>query len=454
MARILVLDENEKFACHLKNLLTRFGDEIVSIQSPENAVAAIASKEIDLIIVDEGFNAGKPLEAPIDEVLEHSYPPVMLITSEQSFTAIESSYNKAVECVVMKPYHHRELLSWIYALLQQQRRIVCLGGGTGLYTLLLGLKRLPNVHLTSIVSMSDDGGSTGRIREAFGVLPPGDVRRSLVALSTAPSLMNELMQYRFGQNEAGLKDHNVGNLLLTAVADLRGSMAEAVRSMGDILNIQGIVLPVTSTLNTLHAELMDGSIIKGEHHIDVPEGRDPQMRIRRVWQEPEPEANPDALTTLMAADVIVIGPGDLFTSVVSTLAVKGIAEAIRKSRARKIYVCNLMTKPGETSGFTAADHIREIVRYCDEDVLDDVLLANSPISDEAIWYYAKKDQDPVKVDPPEVLREVTKARIVLSDIGSEQERVRHDSNRLAKELAGIMDVGAPRIPARHRYRRY
>ena len=342
-------------------------------------------------------------------------------------------YQRGILYCVIKPFHPRELLSCLYAALHRQRRVVCLGGGTGLYTLLLGLKTLPSTHLTSVVSMSDDGGSSGRIREAFGVLPPGDVRRSLVALATAPGLMNDLMQYRFGES-GELTDHNLGNLLLTAMASLTGSMAEAVRAMGDILNVQGIVLPVTMSPNTLVAELADGTVVRGEHRIDVPQDRDPRVRITRLWQEPETQANPDVLSAILAADLITIGPGDLFTSVIANLCVTGIPQAIRASHARKLYICNLMTKPGETTGFTVAEHIREVVRYLGEDVLDEVLVSHTIFSQEALNEYAKKSQEPVRLDDEATLKQVTKAQIIVRDLASERELVRHDSLKLVNEI--------------------
>ncbi|MBI4322780.1 MAG: uridine diphosphate-N-acetylglucosamine-binding protein YvcK [Candidatus Omnitrophica bacterium] len=410
-----------------------------------HALSQVAQGGVDVVLVDERTDAADPLAA-FQPCLSAHHPPVLLLSESPTLPRLVEAYQRGIHYGVVKPFHPRELLSCLYAALHRQRRVVCLGGGTGLYTLLLGLKTLPSAHLTSIVSMSDDGGSSGRIRQAYGVLPPGDVRRSLVALSTAPGLMNDLIQYRFREG-AGLTDHNLGNLLLTAMANLTGSMAEAVRAMGDILNVQGIVLPVTTTPNTLVAELEDGSWVRGESHIDVPTGRDPQRRIVRLWQEPQAEANPDALSAMLAADLITIGPGDLFTSIIANLCVKGVAHAIRASRARTLYLCNLMTKPGETSGFTVADHVREVVRYLGEDLLDEVLVSNTVFSPEALADYANKGQEPVRLDKEAVLQQATNAQIIVRDLASERELVRHDSLKLVNEIFRRMALSSAPSPA-------
>ena len=277
-------------------------------------------------------------------------PPVICLASnEYQRHEIESLKCPHAE-VLSKPVIAREFVGKLRQILHQENRAVCLGGGTGLFTLLSGLKTLSNIRLTSIVSMSDDGGSTGRLKHMFGILPPGDIRRSLVALSTAPDLVNEMMQYRFA-GHGDLAGHNLGNLMLTALTEMRGSMARAVRSLSEILNVQGEVLPVTESLHTLYAELENGETLHGETAIDVFESGDPSMRIKRLWQEPEVSAHPDTLETLAGASVIILGPGDLFTSIISNLIVRGIADAICSSKARKIYICNIMTEPGETNHF-------------------------------------------------------------------------------------------------------
>lgn len=436
MAHLVIADPDPALSHELAIALHRFGDRVSRLPDLRAAVTQAARVPPDLLIVNTPLNDAR-IWGPLTPQLIPGGVPVLVISDPVDVPTLIAAYRRGIALCVMKPFHLRELLSTIHALLRRHRRVVCLGGGTGLYTLLLGLKTLPNTHLTSIVTMSDDGGSAGRIREAFGILPPGDVRRSLVALSGAPALMNELIQYRFKEGE-GLKDHNLGNLLLTAMASLKGSMSEAIRAMGDILNIQGIVLPVTATLTTLAAQLEDGTVIRGERHIDMPEGRDPTTRIVKLWQEPEAIANPDALSALLAADAITIGPGDLFTSIVATLVVQGVGEALRAARARTLYLCNLMTKPGETSRFTVEDHVREIVRSIGEDVLDAVLVSNTPLSPEAIAQYARNGQEPVRMTDHTALAAVTRARVVLGDVGSERELVRHDSQKLAAEIDRLL----------------
>lgn len=431
MAHILVVDPDPSLSEQLTTWLARFSDQVTWIPTTAQALARLRDGGADLVLVDDGVDSD-PLLA-VQPALLAKRPPVLWVGSPVDPSRLIELYRRGVRYCVIKPFHARELLSSLYAALHGQRRVVCLGGGTGLYTLLLGLKTLPSTHVTSIVSMSDEGGSSGRIREAYGILPPGDVRRSLVALSTAPEFMNDLIQYRFAEG-GGLTNHNLGNLLLTAMADLKGSMAEAVRALGDILNIQGIVLPVTTTMNTLVAELENGDVIRGEDHIDVPQGRDPNMKIAKLWQEPEAQANPDALSAILAADLILIGPGDLFSSIIANLCVTGISEAIRAGHGRKLYICNLMTKPGETSGFTVADHIRQIVRYLGDDVLDEVLASNTAFSKDALAEYAKQRQEPVRLDEEAALRGVTNATILVRDIASERELVRHDSLKLVNEL--------------------
>ncbi|HEX9780865.1 MAG TPA: uridine diphosphate-N-acetylglucosamine-binding protein YvcK [bacterium] len=445
MAQLLVADPTPSFARELSALLSRFGDQVQWVASGADAVSWMTGGEVDLVLLDEQLDGGRPFLALNSGVIRGPRPPVILLTSPRGLDGlIEAAHQGCVRSII-KPYHAREVVLVIHAMLRAHRRIVCLGGGTGLYTLLLGLKRLPGVHVTSVVGMSDDGGSSGRIREAFGVLPPGDVRRSLVALSSAPALMNDVLQYRF-QGAKELAGHPMGNLLLTAVAHVTGSMAEAVRAISDLLNVQGVVLPVTTTLNTLVAEFEDGTVVKGEHAIDVPEGRDPRLKIRRIWQEPEADANPDALAAILGADVITIGPGDLFTSVLATLSVKEVSRAVRASRARTVVVANLMTKPGETSGFTVADHLREIVRYLGEDALDDVLVSNTPLSRDAVAQYARKDQEPVRLDEPETIAAVTRAALTARDIGSEEELVRHHSAKLASAMAALLGLNPSDSP--------
>ncbi len=432
----------------VKGIETHFVAEIATQRIVVRVVAfqqAITQK-FDLVILD--FELPR-MKAP--EILKRfsslekyqSPPAIVLTSSEEERLLLEAEHFPRIE-IMPQPMVIRKFVDKVQRILGQETRLVCLGGGTGLFTLLLGLKTLSRIRLTSIVSMSDDGGSTGKLRDMFGILPPGDVRRSLVALSTAPNLLNELIQYRFRGGQE-LEGHNLGNLLLTAFAEMRGSMTQAVKDIGEILNIQGQVIPVTETVNTLKAELENGATISGEHSIDLFEGHDLKLRINRLWQDPPAQANADVLEMIRNAHYIVLGPGDLFTSVISNLIVTGIAEAIAESRAKKIYICNVMTKPGETTDFKVSDHVREIVKYLKKDALDYVLCSSTQFSYEALKKYAQKSQIPVIEFSNQTLTAVTKAQIIWADMVSETELVRHDSLKLAAQIKKILDEEKNRV---------
>ncbi len=438
MAKILVADDDPLVVEQIKKSLQRFGHTLVSVWDGKAALKELETEIYDLALLDylmPGMNG-------IDILLRQKSrrpeerTPVILMTAHQGTDLIQKAREAGGTDFIAKPFNPRELVSKVMAILKQETRIVCLGGGTGLYTLLMGLKTLSRTHLVSIVSMSDDGGSTGRLREAFGVLPPGDIRRSLIALSTAPQLMNYLLSYRF-QKESQLQGHNLGNLILTALSDISGSMQEAVRAVSDILNIRGIVLPVTHIQNRLVAELENGQKVYGETNIDYPKDHDFRLKITKLWQEPETYASPEVLSVIHNADFITLGPGDLFTSLISNLVVKGISEAIRFSPARKIYVSNLMTKPGETYGMSGEEHVEQIIQYLGGDALDYVIFSTSHIPRKMIENYQKQNQEPVRLKSQKRLKSLTHAKVVEADIASTDDHVRHDSYKLAKVLDGI-----------------
>jgi uncharacterized cofD-like protein len=342
----------------------------------------------------------------------------------------------AADCI-NRPYNGREFISRFNAVAFNKFRIVCLGGGTGLFNLLLGLKTISNALITSIVSTSDDGGSSGRLRVDFGMLPPGDIRRSVVALSNAPDIMNRVMQYRFSRGE-GLKDHNLGNLLITALTDIIGSFGGAIKELSDLLYVNGIVLPVSSTNTTLCVKLEGGSVVRGERFIDVSEGRDPALKIKSIWHEPVQEVDIDAYAAILNADLVVIGPGDLYTSIITNLVVKGVPEALGLTAAKKVYICNLMTEPGETHGYDVYQHIKDILGHMEGAHLDYIIVSNTDISEKAVRHYAGKGQYPVKIGMSEKLESLTKARIMLADVGHETELVRHDGEKLRAVFLEIL----------------
>lgn len=245
----------------------------------------------------------------------------------------------------------------------EKPKIVTIGGGTGTYVTLLGLKKYP-VDLTAVVSMMDSGGSSGRLRDEFGILPPGDSRRALLALSELPLekiSLRQLLEYRF-ENGEGLKGHSLGNLLLVALEKMTGRADLAIAEAGRILDVRGRVLPITLTHTYLCARLADGTIIKGESNIDIRRVR-PDLKILDVFLDEPAMVFSSVKKAILGADLIVLCPGDLYTSLVPNLLVDGVCRAIFQSKAKLVYVCSLMTKYGETDGFSASDFIKEIQRY-------------------------------------------------------------------------------------------
>ena len=345
----------------------------------------------------------------------------------------------------LQPILPREVIVRLQAVLKRKGRVVSLGGGTGLYHLLRGLKSLPAAHLTAVVAMADDGGSSGRLRAEFGILPPGDVRRSLVALSDAPRLMSDVIQYRFGAGE-GLTGHSLGNLILTALSELTGSLPDAVRALGDILHISGVVLCASRDSATLCAELEDGTVVRGESAIDRCENRSPDLRIARLWQEPQPACDLDTYAAILAADIITIGPGDLYTSVLANLTVSDVAGAIRASRAKVVYIANVMTKPGETTGYSVADHVREVVRYLGADRLDAVIVSNTALSQANLTAYARLGQAPVTGG----LEGTSRAELIVADIAHPADLVRHDGAKLAELIRRMLPGDEATVDLRRR----
>ncbi len=309
---------------------------------------------------------------------------------------------------------------------KSNKKIVVIGGGTGVFTVLSGLRKYFN-NLTAIVTMADDGGSAGILREEFGILPPGDIRRALIALSDSDNkILSQLFSYRFEEG-SGLSGHSFGNLMITALERVTGSFEKAIREAGKILSVQGRVLPVTLKKTTLVAELEDGTIVEGETNIDLPKhgGR---ARIKKVRLKPEVSLNPEAREVILEADAIIIGPGDLYTSLVPNLLVKGVKEALRKSRGKKIYFVNLMTKQGETAGFRASDFVRTIEQYLGKRILDYAVANKTRPVAMRFRPYAQEQSDFVEPDL-ENFRGVTP---VAAGLIRKQGFVRHDPEKLAK----------------------
>jgi uncharacterized cofD-like protein len=431
---MLLLGAGTPSTAALTDATRALGAELHTGDSIEQFGPALARAEG--VVVDLDAARGE-FHAALERMRRLSHAGVAAVGSNLDRLQVKRLFAAGARDVIATPVHKRELILRLSALLHRKMRIACIGGGTGLYTVLSGLKAAHHVLLSSIVTMSDDGGSSGRLRTSFGVLPPGDVRRSLVALSNAPEVMSYIMQYRFTGGD-GLDGHSLGNLLLTALCELGGGMQGAVKTMGDVLNVQGIVICASDRATTLCAEFEDGRLVRGESTIDHCVDRPHTLRIRRVWQEPATETSVDAMAALLGADLIVIGPGDLYTSVLSGLVVGGVAEAVRTSGARRLYVCNLMTKPGETSGYDVADHVDAVVQALGGDALDYVLLSRSALSSDAVRSYAEKSQHPVATSTPERLRGVTRAEILQRDVGDRAELVRHDAAKLGDALLAVL----------------
>jgi len=318
------------------------------------------------------------------------------------------------------------------------KKVVVIGGGTGSYTVLRGLKHY-DLDITSVVSMFDSGGSTGRLRDEFGMLPPGDVRRALIALAddNAAGVLRQLFEYRYDRGN-GLDGHNLGNLMLTALTDIYKSDAKAIEQAGNILNIKGRVLPVSLTNTQLCARLDNGQEIVGETNIDLPK-HDPKNKIWQLYLQKPAELYEPTRKAIAEADLIVIGPGDIYSSVLPNMLVSGMPEALRTSKARLAYVCNLMTKNGETDGFAASHHAREILKYAPGIELD-YIVCNSRASDKRLLEkYAAEQSFPVRID--ERVHERAK-KVILEDLITEPELIRHDSGKLATVL---VDIATPLV---------
>jgi uncharacterized cofD-like protein len=314
--------------------------------------------------------------------------------------------------------------------LQQGYKIVAIGGGTGLSTLLRGLKRRSS-NLTAIVTVSDDGGSSGRLQKELGVLPPGDVRNCLVALADDEALVTDLFRYRFTEGE-GLTGHSFGNLFLAAMSGITGNFDRAIKESSRVLNVVGRVLPATLGVVRLCAELDDGAILEGESKISRA-----QRPIKRVFFDP-PAVAPleEVISAIRDADAIVLGPGSLFTSVAPNFLVARIAREVADARAVKMYVCNVMTQPGETDGMTAADHLEALLSNAGERVCDYVIVNDEPPS-RLLSAYAQEGQVPVV---PDVERIVAMGfQPVTAAVIGETETVRHDPDRLATVVMGVVD---------------
>jgi len=307
-------------------------------------------------------------------------------------------------------------------------KIVAVGGGTGLSMLLRGIKHITN-NVTAVVTVGDDGGSSGRLREEMGMLPPGDIRNCIAALADDEDLITKLFQYRFKSGE-GLEGHSFGNLFLTALCSITGDMVRAVKESSNVLSIRGRVLPSTLDDMKLVAEMEDGRIIHGESNIPEAHGR-----VKRLFTDPENcKALSDVITAIRDAELIILGPGSLYTSVIPNLIIKEIAEEIAKSHAKKIYVCNIMTQPGETDGYAVSDHVKALMQHAHSKDIIDAVLVNDYLPNNLAQKYQQSGSYPVKVDGENLKKLGIKlfSRKLIED--SKEGLVRHSSNRVARAI--------------------
>ena len=304
-------------------------------------------------------------------------------------------------------------------------KIVAIGGGTGLSMLLKGIKRITN-NITAVVTVGDDGGSSGRLREEMGVLPPGDIRNCIAALADNEDLITKLFQYRFNTGE-GLKGHSFGNLFLTALCSITGDMVRAVKESSNVLSIRGRALPSTLDNMKLAAEYEDGTIVHGESAI--PEEH---KKIKRLFTEPE-HCKPleDVIEAIKDADLIILGPGSLYTSVIPNLLIKEISEEVIKSNAKKIYVCNIMTQPGGTDNYAVSDHMNALYKHAGSNKLIDAVLVNNVLPKNMADKYEQCGQMPVVLDRYNVHVDIVEKKLIEE---SKEGLVRHSSNRVARAI--------------------
>ena len=317
------------------------------------------------------------------------------------------------------------------------KKVVVLGGGTGNFAVLDGLKSY-DVEISAIVSMADDGGSTGILRDELGVLPPGDVRQCLVALSDSSTLMRSLMNYRF--ENGGLGGHSFGNLLLSALEKVTGSFEKAVEEVGRILAIKGKVIPVTTHQVRLKMLLNNRVLLEGEKEIYLSQEID--QGYKSIYLEPYAKANPIAIEEIMSADLVIVGPGGLHTSLIPNLLVEGVSQALRESRAKKVFIVNLMNRKGQTTGYKVSNYLEQLTQFVGRDIFDHILVNSQMPPQELIEVYAEEGDL--------VANDLNDKRLVFAPFLGEVQKgpkmdlirrslIRHDSQKLAQQLMKIVN---------------
>ncbi len=329
------------------------------------------------------------------------------------------------------------------------KNITVIGGGTGSFTVLTGLKKVKDVHLTSIVPSTDSGGSTGILRDEFGYLPIGDIRQCLVALAedeTDQIMLRNLFMYRFDKGESGLKGHNFGNIFLTALTEvLNGNQVEAIKMAQKLLNIKGNVYPVTLDDCHLVAEYENGEKVVGERYIDAPQyPHDGRLRIKKLYSEPKAKVYREVKECIRNSDAIIMGPGDIYTSLLANIVIGDLAKSVKKSKAKFIYVLNLVTKFGQTYGFKASDHLKEIEKYIGRRP-DYILVNSTKLPKEILDRYRLQNDYPVENDLDKtynvVLTDLLANEVIVTPKGDKLKRslIRHDGDKVAKKVLSILD---------------
>ena len=304
-------------------------------------------------------------------------------------------------------------------------KVVTIGGGTGLSVLLRGLKKYP-LEITAVVTVADDGGSSGKIRSDMNIPSPGDIRNVIAALSDVEPYLEKMFQYRFDSGE--VKGHPVGNLMIAAMTDIHGDFSTAVKVMSRILNVRGTVLPTTNDIATLNAVLSDGEIIRGESSITKAGGVSDHVYITPSRVKP----NEDVLKAIEEADYIIMGPGSLYTSIIPNLVISNVSEKIRESKAKKIYVCNVMTQHGETDNYSVCDHIVAINKHVQENIFDLVIANSREFDDSILSKYHKEKQEPVKIDHEKI--EALGIKLIKNnDVGIvDNNTIRHNADKVSE----------------------
>ncbi|MDL2280730.1 YvcK family protein [Selenomonadales bacterium OttesenSCG-928-I06] len=308
--------------------------------------------------------------------------------------------------------------------------ITVIGGGTGLPVLLRGIKYLTK-NITAVVTAADDGGSSGRLREDLGIIPIGDLRNCLIALATTEPLMEKLFQYRFG-GTGQIAGHSMGNLLLAALTEIIGDVEIALKETSKVLAVRGRVLPSTKERINLVAKMTDGSIVQGESKIPLA-----GKKIESVYIEPaDAKALKSVIDAIYTSNICILGPGSLYTSVLPNLLIKEVEKALKETEAPKVYICNVMTQPGETDGYTAKDHVKAIIDHVGDGCIDYVLVNVEEVADDLKEVYAKEGSEPVKVDIAEI--EKLGVKVIKADLISETNLVRHDPLKLYQALISLI----------------